>query len=316
MKWEKFPFYLESLLGWLIYFKGLSQSLTLPRLHPPALHGFTYLLLGLRWEEKKLSPVSLLNPPKMLEDSDMWPQHEQIIAKTCFCYQEYSTARWLAQEEHAEESFSYFVITRCFWKRNLTGEENISEKGWDWRFCLPCLLWESPLTQAILSCKPTSTPNPVILCSNEGQTQVSSMCFRPSNKHHLWKERIWVVISDRAYITSKILTGTVNKACLTWNGLSLWQLRLNFALLIICREGNGNPLQYSCLGNPTDRGASQATVHESAKMRTGLKRLSVQTLIIWGRETVTGLFCSSLIPIWLYVRKKDPHLGRWRDCIR
>ena len=26
-------------------------------------------------------------------------------------------------------------------------------------------------------------------------------------------------------------------------------------------EGNGNPLQYSCLGNPTERGAWQATVH-------------------------------------------------------
>ena len=26
-------------------------------------------------------------------------------------------------------------------------------------------------------------------------------------------------------------------------------------------EGNGNPLQYSCLGNPTDRGAWWATVH-------------------------------------------------------
>ena len=26
-------------------------------------------------------------------------------------------------------------------------------------------------------------------------------------------------------------------------------------------EGNGNPLEYSCLGNPTDRGARRATVH-------------------------------------------------------
>ena len=26
-------------------------------------------------------------------------------------------------------------------------------------------------------------------------------------------------------------------------------------------EGNGNPYQYSCLGNPMDRGAWQATVH-------------------------------------------------------
>ena len=30
-------------------------------------------------------------------------------------------------------------------------------------------------------------------------------------------------------------------------------------------EGNGNPLQYSCLGNPLDRGAWRATVHRVAK---------------------------------------------------
>ena len=29
--------------------------------------------------------------------------------------------------------------------------------------------------------------------------------------------------------------------------------------------GNGNPLQYSCLENPVDRGAWQATVHGVAK---------------------------------------------------
>ena len=29
-------------------------------------------------------------------------------------------------------------------------------------------------------------------------------------------------------------------------------------------EGNGYPLQYSCLGKPMDRGASQAIVHEVA----------------------------------------------------
>ena len=31
-------------------------------------------------------------------------------------------------------------------------------------------------------------------------------------------------------------------------------------------EGNGNPLQYSCLENPMDRGASWATVHEVAQL--------------------------------------------------
>ena len=34
--------------------------------------------------------------------------------------------------------------------------------------------------------------------------------------------------------------------------------------------GSGNPLQYSCLGNPTDRGAWRAAVHGSAKSQTGL----------------------------------------------
>ena len=30
-------------------------------------------------------------------------------------------------------------------------------------------------------------------------------------------------------------------------------------------EGNGNPLQYSCLGNPMDRGTWRATVHRVSK---------------------------------------------------
>ena len=35
-------------------------------------------------------------------------------------------------------------------------------------------------------------------------------------------------------------------------------------------EGNSHPLQYSCLENPMDRGASQATVHGVAKSQTRL----------------------------------------------
>ena len=34
-------------------------------------------------------------------------------------------------------------------------------------------------------------------------------------------------------------------------------------------ERNGNSLQYSCLGNPMDRGAWQATVHGVAESQTG-----------------------------------------------
>ena len=39
-------------------------------------------------------------------------------------------------------------------------------------------------------------------------------------------------------------------------------------------DGNGNPLQFSCLGNPMDRGASWATVHGVTKKLNRTWRLS------------------------------------------
>ena len=35
-------------------------------------------------------------------------------------------------------------------------------------------------------------------------------------------------------------------------------------------EGNGNPVQYSCLENPMDRGASRTTVHGVARVGNNL----------------------------------------------
>ena len=43
--------------------------------------------------------------------------------------------------------------------------------------------------------------------------------------------------------------------------------------------GQGNPLQYSCLENPLDRGAWWATVHSVAKSQTQLKQLSMHAHI-------------------------------------
>ena len=40
---------------------------------------------------------------------------------------------------------------------------------------------------------------------------------------------------------------------------------------IITGEGNGNPLQYSCLENPMDRGAWHAVVRGVAESQTQLK---------------------------------------------
>ena len=65
-------------------------------------------------------------------------------------------------------------------------------------------------------------------------------------------------------------------------GCSPWGLeeldttkRLHFHFSLSCiGDGNGNPLQCSCLENPTDRGAWWAAVYGVAQSRTRLKRLS------------------------------------------
>ena len=48
------------------------------------------------------------------------------------------------------------------------------------------------------------------------------------------------------------------------------------------REGNGYPLQYSCLENSMDRGSWQATVHGIAKNQTRLSDLTLSHLAFFG----------------------------------
>ena len=55
-------------------------------------------------------------------------------------------------------------------------------------------------------------------------------------------------------------------------------------------EGNGNPLQYSCLVNPRDRGAWWAAIYGVAQSWTRLMRLSrnISSLLL-GRKAMTNL---------------------------
>ena len=67
------------------------------------------------------------------------------------------------------------------------------------------------------------------------------------------------------------------------------------------RGEHGNPLQYSCLEDPMDRGAWQAAVHRVAKSQTLLKRLSMHACIKW---QIT----------WILWRAHLSHLlGKWGD---
>ena len=69
--------------------------------------------------------------------------------------------------------------------------------------------------------------------------------------------------------------------------------RLHFHFSLSCiGEGNGNPLQYSCLENPRDRGAWWAAVYGVAQSRTRLKRLSNSSSTS-GTEYRTNIFLIS-----------------------
>ena len=57
--------------------------------------------------------------------------------------------------------------------------------------------------------------------------------------------------------------------------------RLHFRFSLSCiGEGNGNPLQCSCLENPRDGGAWWAAVYGVTQSWTRLKRLSSQELVM------------------------------------
>ena len=59
-------------------------------------------------------------------------------------------------------------------------------------------------------------------------------------------------------------------------------------------EGNGNPLQCSCLENPRDRGAWWALVYGVSQSRTRLKRLSSSRK--WGQNSPADAMCTGQPP--------------------
>ena len=76
--------------------------------------------------------------------------------------------------------------------------------------------------------------------------------------------------------------------------------RLHFHFSLSCiGEGNGNPLQCSCLKNPRDRGAWWAAVYGVAQSRTQLQRLSSSS--------------SKKMKTLFHTFKWVPGLTKWRE---
>ena len=79
--------------------------------------------------------------------------------------------------------------------------------------------------------------------------------------------------------------------------------RPHFHFSLSCTgEGNGNPLQCSCLENPRDEGAWWAAVYRVAQSRTRLKRLSSSStlvcLLFWINFRMFIYFLSSEKVLW------------------
>ena len=92
------------------------------------------------------------------------------------------------------------------------------------------------------------------------------------------------------------------------------------------RGGNGNPLQYSCLENPMDRGAWRATVHGVTKSQTWLKLFSAHAHKIMqsisptynqGNEgrVVTGVGCHFLLQEIFPTQGLNPGLPHCRQTL-
>ena len=102
--------------------------------------------------------------------------------------------------------------------------------------------------------------------------------------------------------------------------------RLHFHFSLSCiGEGNGNPLQCSCLENPRDRGAWWAAVYGVAQSRTRLKRLSSSSSRLWPMKLRcpwdfpgknTGVGCHFFLQGIFLSQGSNPHLlhPRWRCC--
>ena len=100
-----------------------------------------------------------------------------------------------------------------------------------------------------------------------------------------------------------------------WGSDTTERLHFHFSLSCI-GEGNGSPLQCSCLENPRDGGAWWAAVYGVAQSRTRMKWLSSSSSQLdW--VCLQGCFFQEEISIWIIgLNKKDPHSPMWTYWLR
>ena len=133
---------------------------------------------------------------------------------------------------------------------------------------------------------------------------------------------ITIIITPTAYESEKAMAAHSKShgwrslvGCSPW---SRWELdtteRLYFHFSLSCtREGNGNPLQCSCLENPRDGGAWWAAVYGVAQSRTQLKWLSSSSLWIRTIKTASKEKSSRLFLLFSPQQARVMKLNKIKD---
>ena len=116
---------------------------------------------------------------------------------------------------------------------------------------------------------------------------ITTRTARQCSRLWVFSVRWWLAVRRRQWHPTPVLLPGKSHGWRSRIGCSPWGReesdmteRLPFRFSLSCiGEGNGNPLQYSCLENPRDRGAWWATVYGVAQSQTRLKQLSSSSSI-------------------------------------
>ena len=95
-------------------------------------------------------------------------------------------------------------------------------------------------------------------------------------------------------------------------GCSPWGCEASDMTSLSCiGEGNGNPLQCSCLENPRDSGAWWAAVYGVAQSQTRLKRLKSSSRCVEGRTSFLVIFLGFMVSTLFSLSFSPPSSQSW-----
>ena len=182
-------------------------------------------------------------------------------------------------------SQSYGFSSSHVWMRELDPKEYWALKNWCfWTMVLEKTL-ESPLdSKEIQPVHPKGNQSWIFIGRTDAEAETPVLWPFDAKKCFIGKieggrRRGWL------RLRWNLCGRSIDWICMS---LFLWclfcfiDLYVFFMLVLYCfdREGNGDPFQYSCLRNPTDREAWQATVHGVAESWTGLFNWTVVLKIV------------------------------------